>query len=393
MILILTTIIVLALFSSLKNNAEVFSPVTMFILPWGVVSLYSIFSEDYFNLHNNTIYILLIWLLVFCISNLMIAKDQQLFVAFDSSEQPNFLVNRKLLIVILFFIVLFAIVKLRSVGQGSSNIFAALRTSALDGKDNLTSSDLGMIFRFQPPLLVMLLREIWFDFPKRKIVIFLLVLYQLIAAVAVMSKFAFLSPIIAILVLINYKHKINFWKILGFVCALFCLMMYMQYLRDNSSDFSFIPRILGIYIYSPLVAFDYLINSKINFSGNFGQVTFSFFYTVFQILFGNIQQIGTSPFGWYNVPYPTNVFTGIFGFYVDFGFIGIILASLFYGTFYGWLFNKARNNLNFLLLYSLILGNLFMLFFGEIFFASFSLTVQYVFWIAIFHLCGNYRFK
>lgn len=393
MILILTFAIVVIVYSSLKNGAETFSPIIMFIIPWVVVSLYSIFSDGYFDLHDNTIYILFGWLFLFCFSNLFIARDQRLCVNFNLIKKQNFLINRKLLMVMLIFINLFALMKLRSIGQDSINFFAALRTSALAGKDNLTSSELGMIFRFQPPLLVMLLREIWFDLPRKKVVISLLVLYQLISALAIMSKFAFISPIIAILVMTNYKHKIRFWKIIFIVAVLFVAIMFMQYLRDSSTDFSFIPRILGIYIYSPIVAFDYLINSKVYFSESFGQTTFGFLYTVYQSLFGSIKTSGVSSFGWYFVPYPTNVFTGMFGFYVDFGLNGIFFSALFFGWFYGWLLNCSRKSFNFLLLYCLLLSNLFMLFFGEIFFASFSLTLQYLFWILLFDMCSKYKFK
>ena len=126
-----------------------------------------------------------------------------------------------------------------------------------------------------------------------------------------------------------------------------------------------------------MTAFDLLLNGDIVLDpGVWGSGTLAFLYKLINFFGGTLEisQLGT----WVNVPLPTNVFTTMRGFYLDGGFLGIFIMSCVLGIIWGGLyaFQLARNKI-FLLFYAMMLGSLFFQSFGDYFFYSFSMTLQY----------------
>ena len=89
-----------------------------------------------------------------------------------------------------------------------------------------------------------------------------------------------------------------------------------------------IADVLGIYIYSPLVALGLLENTI-----HFGEYTFRIFYAVsYYFGFSELPPQETI-LDYVNVPFPTNVYTVMQPFYSDFGLLGVFLGAIFYGLF------------------------------------------------------------
>ena len=134
---------------------------------------------------------------------------------------------------------------------------------------------------------------------------------------------------------------------------------------------------LYTYLLSPLAAFDLLLNSNAVLDyGEPGSATFSFFYKILNSIGANykITDFG----GWVHVPLITNVFTIMRGYYMDWGMTGIFIMSLVMGVIWGSLYALQKKNYPvYMLLYALIVCYLFFQTFGDYFWNSFSVVIQY----------------
>ena len=212
---------------------------------------------------------------------------------------------------------------------------------------------------------------------KRKVLLALVLL--LIVSIFKSNKTSVLSIFIGLLYVLKIRHNLKIRYLLLVVIIIVGLLVLISL---NRGDFDFesdgqIQNYLYIYLLSPLTAFDLLLNGDIVLDpGVWGSGTLAFLYKLINFFGGTLEisQLGT----WVNVPLPTNVFTTMRGFYLDGGFLGIFIMSCVLGIIWGGLyaFQLARNKI-FLLFYAMMLGSLFFQSFGDYFFYSFSMTLQY----------------
>lgn len=130
------------------------------------------------------------------------------------------------------------------------------------------------------------------------------------------------------------------------------------------NDHSTFLSILGLYIYSPIIALGQL--NEVN-SSHFGVYTFRFIYAITNKI-GLIKELPVNTILDYSyVPVPTNVYTVLQPFYQDFGYTGIIFGTVLYGLVYVSLYTAGvrGNNTQALLIYALFSVSSATAFFAE----------------------------
>lgn len=133
---------------------------------------------------------------------------------------------------------------------------------------------------------------------------------------------------------------------------------------------------IQIYLLSPMAAFDsVLTGDMIVKSDIFGEFTFNAFTRLF---YGNNNDLFSLE-RWAYVPLPTNVYTIMFDYYVDFGYCGILFFSIFMGAFFGYFYSFYRRNIScFCLLYPFLFFLLVIQFFHNALSLFFFKWIQYV---------------
>lgn len=129
------------------------------------------------------------------------------------------------------------------------------------------------------------------------------------------------------------------------------LFILIQIFRGASgSEFSLLD-FLYIYILSPLPAFDsYILNS--NSTNLFSTVSFG--EHTFANLLGD-SSVNPDYFENENfvfVPLPTNVFTVMSSYFIDWRWRGIALGGFFFGLFFSYIYKRAKVNDIYKLLYA-----------------------------------------
>jgi len=231
---------------------------------------------------------------------------------------------------------------------------------------------------------------------KYKISLFILALMILISFFTSMNKGGFFQLAICVFYFLKVNRKLNMKTIFLLVTVLVVLVIILQFLRsgNESSRDNFFSRFLYVYFLSPAPAFDAVISgTKDLHSDYFGCWTLSFFYRVLNKM-GIIDVLPTTLLKsekWIGVPYATNVYTMPGYFYIDYGFIGIILCALLYGGIFGKLYSriKYQNSISSKIFFSLYLYCLAFQFFGDWFFGFFSVTLQTIFWL--FFLTNKFK--
>lgn len=122
------------------------------------------------------------------------------------------------------------------------------------------------------------------------------------------------------------------------------------------------------YILSNMSAFDTLQPAS---AEHWGENTFRFIYAVaYKMGISNIEPVETI-LKWIYKPVLTNTYSGMYPFFVDFGYWGVLIFSLILGSLYGWAFRKAQMGNNFhILLYAIFLNVIFMQYAAELLFTN-----------------------
>ena len=183
-----------------------------------------------------------------------------------------------------------------------------------------------------------------------------------------------------------FSKKIKIKSIIFVFSGLLLLFYLIHSLRE--SDFE-IMSYFQAYFFSGIVAFDN-VPITINWEGD---NVFRFFYAIAHAINPNIPV--SEPIFDYcvisNAGHMTNVYTGLYPFYSDFGYAGIGVFSVLWGSLAGYLYKKAFVSIPFLLLYSILIVYVSLMFFGDFLCANFSLSLQYILFILLLFI--PYKFK
>lgn len=218
---------------------------------------------------------------------------------------------------------------------------------------------------------------------KRRVIILFFI--NLILSLVTMAKSSFLFLFFTSLVIIMYKRKISFKRVLLVAATMFLLMASIQLLRagDNNERGKVISDMLYSYVFGGIPALDEIVNSQMR-SKYPGQHSMA--------LMNNIQvKIGIkvehpkeyehdiTDEGYLYTPYPTNVYTMIGLFWLDYGYKGVIWFSFVIGALAGYFYKLTmRGHRWAIVLYAYFSCVLMLQFFGEYIFTNLSYLLQLI---------------
>lgn len=174
---------------------------------------------------------------------------------------------------------------------------------------------------------------------KKKIA--LIVILNLISQLAVMEKSGILIMILSTLFVLYEKGKIRLYSIISTFGAVILLFFFFNMMKEeqstNEESMPFLD-FLGMYVLSPAVAYERLLEDV---STQFGSHTFQTIY-LFLSRFGVDVEVNNRLLDFVFVPILTNVYTIFQPFYEDFGQRGVAMFALVYGTLFGVIYTHYR---------------------------------------------------
>lgn len=234
---------------------------------------------------------------------------------------------------------------------------------------------LGLVARFYPLIFSLFIIEWLLLSSGRQRVRLYLLLWMAFYAIGTMGKFAFLTPALVVAFSLALHQKISFKQLLPLGVLSMLIMLVLHFLRSGSFALDDLGHFFSVYTYSPIVALGYLDPSH---SLIFGENTFRLYYAVAHAL-GATTPPAEVILPYVEVPSLTNVYTGLFPYYQDFGLTGVFFAALFWGIFFGAIYYFAlKGCILALFVYAVFLVVLIASFFHDLFFMVLSGHLQAV---------------
>ncbi|EPD7357572.1 O18ab/O18ac family O-antigen polymerase [Escherichia coli] len=352
------------MFSLLGTKSRITSPLPLHFLPWLLTLIVGISNYDqFYEFNEKSFYSLLIWFTVififYFIGELVNYKRENINVYYGLSHIEY---ECKKYWIIVIPISLYTIFEIYMVGMGGADgFFLNLRLA------NTLEGYMGKKFILMPAVypLMMAMFAIVCLTKTSKLNKYSIYFWMLLYCIGTMGKFSILTPILTYLIIYDFKHRLKVKKTIKFTSLLIIILaLTLHFTRMAENDHSTFLSILGLYIYSPIIALGQL--NEVN-SSHFGEYTFRFIYAITNKI-GLIKELPVNTILDYSyVPVPTNVYTALQPFYQDFGYTGIIFGAVLYGLIYVSLYTAGvrGNNTQALLIYALFSVSSATAFFAE----------------------------
>ena len=269
--------------------------------------------------------------------------------------------------------------------------------SQFDTEDLLFNIRLYAVYKTDSPGILILtqglnfslfLTAIWL-YPKiSKLTIALIVAINLLLEFSMMEKSGILIMVLSTLFVLYEKRTIKLRSIgvtfLGIIVLFFFFNMSKEAQEQDSVDFM---DFLGIYVTSPIVAFEKL---RITITDGWGMNTFNDVFPYLRYLGIQLESINRLQDFVY-VPVPTNVYTIMQPFYNDFGYMGVAVFGLLYGWITGYVYRKFYDGSNtYKCIYTFLVEVIIIQFYNENLLQQFHIVVETFFFIVLL-TATNYK--
>jgi len=197
-----------------------------------------------------------------------------------------------------------------------------------------------------------------------------------------MGKFAIVTPILIYLIIREMTVGLNKRKLFLLAPIITVTILLLHFIRMSSEDNATVSSVLGVYIYSPLLALSKL--SELDSSGDSGIYTFRFIFAILYKLGLSSTEPVKTIMEYVNVPVPTNVFTVMQPFFQDYSLYGVAFGAMFYEVIYASVYICARQDSPVaMLIYAVLAVGLFTSFFAETLITNFSGNMKLIICIYI----------
>ena len=262
--------------------------------------------------------------------------------------------------------------------------------SQFDTEDLLYNIRLYTIYKTESPGILILtqglnfslfLTAIWL-YPKiSKLTIALIVAINLLLEFSMMEKSGILIMILSALFVLYEKQAIKLRSIgltlLGIIVLFFFFNLSKESKDQESVDFM---DFLGIYVTSPIVAFEKL---QITITDGWGVNTFNDVFPYLRYLGIHLQSIERLQDFVY-VPVPTNVYTIMQPFYNDFGYMGVAIFGLLYGWAAGYVYRKFYDGSStYKCIYTFLVEVIIIQFYNENLLQQFHIVLETFFFVVL----------
>ncbi len=262
--------------------------------------------------------------------------------------------------------------------------------SQFDTEDLLYNIRLYAIYKTDSPGILILtqglnfslfLTAIWL-YPKiSKWTIALIAAINLLLEFSMMEKSGILIMVLSTLFVLYERQTIRLRSIgltlLGIIVLFFFFNMSKEAQNQEEIDFM---DFLGIYITSPMVAFEHLQKT---ITDGWGANTFNDVFPYLRYLgihFQSVERLQDFVF----VPVPTNVYTIMQPFYNDFGSMGVAVFGLLYGCGAGYVYRKFYDGSNaYKCIYTFLVEVIIIQFYNENLLQQFHIVLETFFFVVL----------
>lgn len=389
--LLIVGIIILSLFCiGYYRSKNLCSPEVLVPGIWLIVIIsYCILPHNLYHLENRFFICLLLWVFGCFVSSqaamLVIPQGKSL-------HRYNKTIYRYEVIFAAIATIIIAVDAIR-LALTSDYFFVYLRALST-GLDENVHTDINPIWAYLRSgiIVVYLIALVNID-QYRKSTILILLCLNLLTCFITMAKSQLFIVIVSSIIILHLKKKISFRRICFIVLTFLFLIVIIQLLRMAPGDDSFsLNNFLISYLLSGSVAFDVFDPDRISQSGS---NVFRFFEAV-----GNRLGISNIPANETILPYTqispdgiTNVYTIMYPFFVDYGYMGVFIFALINGWIYGYLYKKSKTNDVALIMYSLVAPTILFGFLGELLFTNMSTYIQYGIFVMITYYLRMHNYK
>ena len=271
--------------------------------------------------------------------------------------------------------------------------------SQFDTEDLLFNIRLYAVYKTDSPGILILtqglnfslfLTAIWL-YPKiSKWTIALIVAINLLLELSMMEKSGILIMILSTLFVLYEKQTIKLRSIvitlLGIIVLFFFFNMSKEAQYQDSMDF---VDFLGIYVTSPIVAFEKL---RITITNGWGVNTFNDVFPYLRYFGINLESIERLQDFVY-VPVPTNVYTIMQPFYIDFGSMGVAVFGILYGWGAGYTYRKFYDGSDtYKCIYTFLIEVIIIQFYNENLLQQFHIVIETFFFVVLLTATNNKSF-
>ncbi len=355
---------------------DVFSPYVAVPGVWSMaILIYYFLPNTFYAVTNDFPYVLSLWLVGFFASSVIAEHYTPVASQAWREREPSPMVLRVYFVLSCFSIpAVCGAILWQALTEDPENIFRYMRIMNTGLDENIEMPNVGiLIYSVSLAFVLMFFSLLYF---KSKLAKFVVILLNVMLAVVTMAKTTFLSIMFSSLYLCYVQNIIKKRHLLYGLAVFVALSFVVQQLRSVDEDVE-ANSFLALYLSSSIVAFDHFaVPCSSQF---FGMHTFRIFYAIGHAI-GLTEPPADTVLAFVSVPNMTNTYTNMYPFYEDFGYVGVLVFSIVYGLFYGYLYKKSRTGGKFqLILYAIFLTFVLMEFIGEFLFTNMSATLQYIF--------------
>ncbi len=393
MLLVLAICLLILSFFFYKRWNSYISPAVVISFSWGLVFLgYEVIPHGMYDISAKTVFVLFLW-----ITSSLIGSCFFSLVKMPPFKPSDLFFNESIrsiyywISIIGIFPLLYIAYKQGTTMDSSSFLFNLRMANTGIVETEFKYGIFQYVFAFA---FISFLIEVYSSTGKNRRVIILLII-NILLAIITMAKTSFFFLIIPLLCIRIFKGKVSLMKLLPVFGLIILFMAAIQLLRAGNDSENVIASMFNVYIFGGIPALDQIVTADTH-TQLWGELTFRFFHTIKSIFFGTDAHAGVyindiSVKGYVYVPYPTNVFTVIYPFWMDFGFLGVMVGGGLMGAFSGFLFKLANKQRAWsIVVYSYLVAVLVLPFFGEYLVTNLSYTIQLLF---LSYFANKFKFK
>ncbi|PVU51588.1 oligosaccharide repeat unit polymerase [Enterobacter sp. HN503E2II] len=378
-VLLLAIISSLGIFVALyfiKTNLT--SPLSLHCFAWFLVSIVGLFAYDDFNEFSEiSFYAFIIW---YSILYFILMIGELVVLTTDSRSlfiNKRYVCSRYWIVVLPLS--LYSVWEIYNVGKGGpASFFLNLRlANIIDDYDGVKFTLLTAVY----PVMVAIFAIVCLADTTKKNK-YSILLWILLCCIGTMGKFAIVTPILIYLIIREMTVGLNKRKLFLLAPIITVTILLLHFIRMSSEDNATVSSVLGVYIYSPLLALSKL--SELDSSGDSGIYTFRFIFAILYKLGLSSTEPVKTIMEYVNVPVPTNVFTVMQPFFQDYSLYGVAFGAMFYEVIYASVYICARQDSPVaMLIYAVLAVGLFTSFFAETLITNFSGNMKLIICIYI----------
>jgi oligosaccharide repeat unit polymerase len=408
----ISILIILVVIVVINNKFEksILYPPFIFSSIWVlVIFIYVIFKiidpGEMDKLHNKTLLFLAVSNILFSLGGiytLYYMNKKPSRIIFIPSKIPEIIGDVIIIITLVTLILVFFKAKELASEVEAQNFFIALRYQLTSVRHTYGVLDYFLSFGLFASLYRLLTFEKFSDLGFKRIT-------KLIVSMIITFGFLVLSTgrtyfffyMITALIIIYLKGRVRVRYIVGFFLSALILFIFIGVILNKGGNMenSFRMNInsslnhLLAYFEGPLLAFDRFLNSEI--SHTYGENTFRFFIALLYDLNLSDKPPIDIVNKWIMVPYPTNVYTIFYQYFMDFGILGCWIVIFLFGLVHTWMFYRAKTSGNhFKMITAYTFYPLLMVFFQDQYFSLLSFWIQLWFYsFMIFILIDKYGIR